>query len=86
MTHSNKEEMNLVYEDLESFKSIRLQGTKPNKNWYSTLSKYHNFWNFLELRFSIIFRIFKLLNIIILICRNLGSVGPLLQKIKLSLP
>ena len=41
MTHSNKEEMNLVYEDLESFKNIRLQGTKPNKNWYSTLSKYN---------------------------------------------
>ena len=78
--------MNVIYVDLESFKDTKLQWTKPNKNWYSTLLKYHNLWNFLELRFSIIFSIFKLLSIIILICRKLGSVGPVQQKIKLPLP
>ena len=59
---------------------------KPSKNWYSTLPKYHNHWNFSVLRLSIIFSIFKLLSIIILICQTLGLVGPVQQKMKLPLP
>ena len=84
----NKEKMNVIYEDLlESFKSIKLQGAKPNRSWFSTLPKYHNLWDFSEQRFSIIFSIFKFLSIIIiLICRKLGPVGSVKQKIKLPLP
>ena len=86
-THTNKKKMNVTYEDLlERFKSIKLQGTKPYKNWYSTLSSYHNLWNFSELRFSISYSIFKLLNIISLIWWKLWSVGPVQQKLKLPLP
>ena len=70
MTHKNKQ-MNIIYEDLlESFKGIKLQGTKPNKNWYSRLSKYQNLWNFFfffEVRFITISSIFKLLSIIVLL-------------------
>ena len=68
--------MKVICEDLESFKNSKLQGTKPNKKWYSTLLKYYNLWNFLELRCSIIFSIVKLVSIIILIYRKLGLVGP----------
>ena len=33
MTHTNKEKMNVIYQDLvESFQTIKLQGMKPNKN------------------------------------------------------
>ena len=86
--YTEKEKMNVIYQDLlESFKSINLQGTKPNKNWYSALPKYHNLWNFSELRFSIIFSIFKLLSIVVtLTCQKLGSVVPVQQKLKLSSP
>ena len=67
MTHKNKK-INIIYEDLlESFKGIKLQGTKPNKNWYSRLSKYQNLWNFSEVRFITISSIFKLLSIIVLL-------------------
>ena len=61
MTHKNKK-MNIIYEDLlESFKGIKLQGTKPNKNWYSRLSKYQNLWNFFFfLRYvSLLFPVFS---------------------------
>ena len=67
MTHKNKK-INIIYEDLlESFKGIKLQGTKPNKNWYSRLSKYQNLWNFSEVRFITISSIFKLVSIIVLL-------------------
>ena len=67
MTYKNKK-INIIYEDLlESFKGIKLQGTKPNKNWYSRLSKYQNLWNFSEVRFITISSIFKLLSIIVLL-------------------
>ena len=33
MTHTNKEKMNVIYQDLvESCQTIKLQGMKPNKN------------------------------------------------------
>ena len=79
MTHTNKETMSVICKTLlKAFKPSNLK-----KNWYSTLSSYHNLSNFSELRFSIIFSIFKLLSvIIILICQKLGSVRHVQQKIK----
>ena len=72
---------------LKAFKSIKFEGAKLNTTWYSAPPRYHKLWNFSELCFSIIFSIFKLFSIIIiLICRKLGSAGPVQQKIKLHSP
>ena len=79
-THANKDKMKVIYKDLlESFKNINFKGRNQTK------TNIHNLWNFSELPFGIILSISKLLSIvIILICRKLGSVGHVQQKIKVA--